>query len=51
MDVPEVMLRLSVVVLNYNGRAWLDRCLSTLASQRVVGGFEVILADNASPDG
>lgn len=42
---------LSVIVLNYNGRAWLDRCLGSLAAQQGAPTFEVILVDNASSDG
>ena len=43
--------RLSVIVLNYNGRAWLEPCLSALATQAGAPPFEVILADNGSRDG
>jgi GT2 family glycosyltransferase len=41
----------SVIVLNYNGRVFLDGCLTALASQQVEGGFEVLVADNGSWDG
>jgi glycosyltransferase involved in cell wall biosynthesis len=40
----------SVVVLNYNGAAWLDRCLTSLAAQTVADDLEIIFADNASTD-
>jgi GT2 family glycosyltransferase len=40
-----------VVVLNYNGRRYLDACLEALLAQEVDGGFEVVLVDNASEDG
>lgn len=43
--------RVSVVVVNWNGRRFLDACLEAVLAQEVVGGFEVILADNASDDG
>jgi GT2 family glycosyltransferase len=41
----------SVIVLNLNGRRFLDDCLGPLLSQELEGGFEVILADNGSSDG
>jgi GT2 family glycosyltransferase len=41
--------RTSVIVLNYNGRRWLARCLEALVAQR--GDAEVIVVDNASTDG
>jgi GT2 family glycosyltransferase len=40
----------SVIVLNYNGRGWLDRCLSALAVQQGTRP-EVVLVDNGSSDG
>jgi len=42
--------RISVVVLNYNGAAWLDRCLTSLGAQTMAGQIEVIVADNGSGD-
>lgn len=41
----------SVIVLNYNGARWLDRCLSSLRAQTIFDQIEVILADNCSSDG
>jgi GT2 family glycosyltransferase len=41
----------SVIVLNYNGARWLDRCLSSLRAQTIFDQIEVILADNRSSDG
>lgn len=43
--------RISVIVLNYNGARWIDRCLRTLRQQTVFEQLEVIVADNASADG
>jgi GT2 family glycosyltransferase len=43
--------RVSVIVLNYNGAPWLERCLQSLRSQTIFTQIEVIVADNASPDG
>jgi len=41
---------ISVVVLNYNGRRYLKRCISSLSAQSY-GDFEVIVVDNGSTDG
>lgn len=41
---------ISVIVLNYNGRGFLDGCLSSLACQSY-SGFEVVVVDNGSTDG
>jgi GT2 family glycosyltransferase len=43
--------RISVIVLNCNGRAWLGPCLTALAAQTGAPPFEVVLADNGSTDG
>ena len=40
-----------MIVLNYNGRRYLDACLESLLAQELEGGFEVLLVDNASADG
>jgi hypothetical protein len=40
----------SVIVVNHNGRAWLDVCLTSLAAQSDVRP-EVVLVDNGSSDG
>ncbi|HMP81644.1 MAG TPA: glycosyltransferase family 2 protein [Verrucomicrobiota bacterium] len=42
---------ISVVILNYNGQDWLERCFASLESQTVFGEIEVIVVDNHSPDG
>lgn len=41
----------SVIVLNYNGRRWMQRCLEALDAQEGAPPFEVLVADNASTDG
>lgn len=41
---------ISVVIVNYNGKKHLKRCLSSLAGQTFTD-YEVILVDNASSDG
>ncbi|WP_375424134.1 glycosyltransferase family 2 protein [uncultured Friedmanniella sp.] len=43
-------MRLSVVIPAYNEGAFLDATLASLAVQRVAGGVEVIVVDNASTD-
>lgn len=42
--------KVSIVVLNHNGRKFLDRCLNSVFSQSY-SNFEVLLVDNASNDG
>lgn len=42
--------RISVVVLNYNGKNWLPRCYDSLAAQTIFADIEVILTDNNSTD-
>jgi GT2 family glycosyltransferase len=45
----ELAPRVSVVIVNWNGEAFLERCLSSLMSQTVAPN-EIILLDNASSD-
>ncbi|SPE52209.1 Glycosyl transferase family 2 [Verrucomicrobia bacterium] len=47
----QVATLISVLVNNYNGAAWLERCLTSLRAQSISEQIEVIVADNASPDG
>src|SRR3954468_18061270 len=42
---------ISVVILNYNGARWLERCLASLQEQTIFKRIEVIVADNLSTDG
>lgn len=42
--------RVSVVIVNWNGKRFLERCLSALMVQ-TVKPYEIILLDNASSDG
>jgi GT2 family glycosyltransferase len=42
---------ISVIVLNYNGARWLERCLNSLRAQTIFDQIEVVVADNASCDG
>lgn len=45
-DAPDV----TVVVPHYNDYVRLDRCLTALAAQDFTGSYEIVVADNASPD-
>jgi GT2 family glycosyltransferase len=40
----------SVIVLNYNGRQWIEGCLAGLHAQRDMPVFETLLVDNGSRD-
>jgi N-acetylglucosaminyl-diphospho-decaprenol L-rhamnosyltransferase len=42
---------ISVIVLSFNGRRWLDPCLSALTAQAGAPPFEILLVDNGSTDG
>ncbi len=42
--------RVSVIVVSWNAAPVLGRCLESLERQRVTGGFETIVVDNASTD-
>lgn len=42
--------KVSVIVTNWNGVEWLERCLKSLVAQ-TYPNFEVIVVDNASTDG
>jgi GT2 family glycosyltransferase len=41
----------SIVVLNYNGARWLEKCVDSLKAQTIVAHTEIIIADNLSTDG
>ena len=41
---------ISLVILNYNGAQWLDRCLESICQQTAVARLEVIITDNGSKD-
>ena len=46
----QVMCTASVIVVAYNGKSYLDRCLRSLFADHQPG-YEIILVDNASTDG
>ena len=41
---------ISVIIVNWNGKRYLDRCLSSVLRQSYAD-YEVVLVDNASQDG
>lgn len=43
--------RVSIVVLGYNGRAYVDACLNSLKAQTFEEPYEVVFVDNGSRDG
>lgn len=44
-------MRLSIIIVNWNVRELLDRCLNSIFSNLTSGEFELIIVDNASQDG
>ncbi len=42
---------ISIVILNYNGARWLNRCLESIRHQTIADQLELIIADNRSTDG
>jgi glycosyltransferase involved in cell wall biosynthesis len=45
-------LTISVVIVNWNGKRFLDKCLRSVYGEgEVEGGVEVIFVDNGSTDG
>ena len=45
-----MLAEISLVILNYNGAQWLDRCLESICRQTAVSRLEVIITDNGSKD-
>ena len=43
--------RLSIIIVNYNGREHLENCLSSLAQHPPATPHEIVVVDNASTDG
>ena len=43
-------LRTAVIIVNFNGKDFLDRCLGSLKRQ-TFSNFEIVVVDNASNDG
>lgn len=51
MAAQDPAIPISVVILNYNGARWLERCLESLQAQTIFSTIEIVLADNLSTDG
>lgn len=47
----EPALSVSVILVCYNSRAWLPRCFESLQAQTLYQQIEIVVVDNASPDG
>lgn len=45
MELPVI----SIIIVNYNGKKWLDKCLTSLSNQNYPH-LEIVLVDNASVD-
>ncbi len=45
------MIRISVIIVNYNARYFLKNCLSSVLSSDIVNDIEIIVVDNNSKDG
>jgi GT2 family glycosyltransferase len=48
---PKPDVKVSVIILNYNGLAWVPNCLESLRKQTIFDQLQVIFADNVSTDG
>jgi GT2 family glycosyltransferase len=48
---PAMQVEISLIILNYNGASWLDRCLESICQQSAANRLEVIVTDNGSSDG
>ena len=44
-------MRISIIIINWNGRKWLEACLKSMENQEISEDYEVILVDNGSSDG
>ena len=51
MCEPKQTLRISVILVCYNSRDWLPKCVQSLLCQTCVHETEIIIVDNASADG
>ncbi|MFH1239731.1 MAG: glycosyltransferase family 2 protein [Candidatus Diapherotrites archaeon] len=45
------MKRVSIIVLNWNGKQWMEKCLSSIKKNTTYPDYEVIVVDNGSKDG
>lgn len=49
-SVAKMSTRVSIIVLNWNGKKWLEKCLSSILNQKISENFELLLVDNNSLD-
>jgi glycosyltransferase involved in cell wall biosynthesis len=49
MDIP--LPRLSIIIVTYNSRGDIDRCLESLVDYPAAVDHEIVVVDNASTDG
>jgi len=49
-ELPSIELDLSIIIVNYNGKIFMDDCLTSI-KKHVLLSHEVIIVDNASSDG
>jgi N-acetylglucosaminyl-diphospho-decaprenol L-rhamnosyltransferase len=42
---------ISAIILNFNGKKWLPRCIGSLGEQTILSQIEIVVVDNASSDG
>lgn len=45
-----LLIRISVIIVNYNARYFLENCLRSVLSSDIAGHVEIIVVDNASSD-
>ncbi|MGA8529498.1 MAG: glycosyltransferase, partial [Acidobacteriaceae bacterium] len=45
------MTDLSIIIVNWNSTAWLLKCVESVYVHTHETAFEIIVVDNASPDG
>lgn len=43
-------MRISIITVNWNGKRWLNTCLTSISNQELSEEFEIILVDNGSID-
>jgi GT2 family glycosyltransferase len=51
MQVPLLQMLVSVIIVNYNGKVYLDKCLDSIKKTTLYSELEVLVIDNNSADG
>ena len=44
------VMRISIIIINWNGKKWLETCLNSMVNQEISEDYEVIVVDNGSSD-